>query len=81
MRDLTNDFLELIRRTSTDLPADVERALLAARQEEAEGSAARGAIDTILENVALARRRFVAHLPGHRHTDLLRAPSRRVEHA
>jgi fumarate hydratase class I len=56
MRDLTNDFLELIRRTSTDLPADVERALLAARQEEAEGSAARGAIDTILENVALARR-------------------------
>ena len=56
MRDLTNDFLELIRRTSTDLPADVERALVAARREEAEGSAARGAIDTILENVALARR-------------------------
>jgi len=56
MRDLTNDFLELIRRTSTDLPADVERALVAARQAEAEGSAARGALDTILENVALARR-------------------------
>ena len=56
MRDLTNDFLELIRWTSTDLPADVERALVAARQAEAEGSAARGALDTILENVALARR-------------------------
>jgi fumarate hydratase class I len=56
MRDLTNDFLELIRRTSTDLPADVERALAAARQAEAEGSAARGALDSILENVALARR-------------------------
>lgn len=56
MRDLTNDFLELIRRTSTDLPPDVERALTEARRREAEGSAARGAIDSILENVALARR-------------------------
>jgi fumarate hydratase class I len=56
MRDLTNDFLELIRRTSTDLPADIERALVAARQAEGEGSAARGALDSILENVALARR-------------------------
>lgn len=56
MRDLANDFLELIRRTSTDLPADVERALVAARQAEVDASAARGALDTILENVALARR-------------------------
>jgi fumarate hydratase class I len=56
MRDLTNDILELIRRTSTDLPPDVEQALGEARQREAQGSAARGALDTILENVALARR-------------------------
>jgi len=56
MRDLTSDILELIRRTSTDLPPDVELALGKARQREAQGSAARGALDTILENVALARR-------------------------
>jgi fumarate hydratase class I len=56
MRDLTEAFLELIRRTSTDLPPDVERALEQARQAEQPGSAARGALDTILENVALARR-------------------------
>jgi fumarate hydratase class I len=56
MRDLTNDILELIRRTSTDLPPDVEQALGAARQRETQGSAVRGALDTILENVTLARR-------------------------
>lgn len=56
MRDLTNDILELIRRTSTDLPPDVEQALGRARQSEAPGSAARGALDTVLENVSMARR-------------------------
>ena len=56
MRDLTDAFLELICRTSTDLPPDVERALEQARQREQTGSAARGALDTILHNVALARR-------------------------
>lgn len=55
MPDLTASFVELIRRTSTDLPPDVERALQTARGVEAEGSAAQGALDTILENVALAR--------------------------
>ncbi len=55
MQDLTDHFIELIRRTSTDLPADVEAALTRARQAEAPGSAARGALETILENVALAR--------------------------
>jgi tartrate/fumarate subfamily iron-sulfur-dependent hydro-lyase alpha chain len=56
MRDLTDAFIELIRRTSTDLPTDVEQALTAARDREAEGSAARGALDTILKNVELSRR-------------------------
>lgn len=55
MHDLTASFVELIRRTSTDLPPDVQRALQDARGQEQEGSAARGALDTILENVALAR--------------------------
>ncbi len=56
MQDLTEALVELIRRTSSDLPADVENALNEARQREAKGSAARGALDTILENVSLARR-------------------------
>lgn len=55
MPDLTESFVELIRRTSTDLPPDVARALQTARGVEEDGSAAQGALDTILENVALAR--------------------------
>jgi hypothetical protein len=55
MQDLTDHFVELIRRTSTDLPADVETALRRALETEAAGSAAQGALDSILENVALAR--------------------------
>ncbi len=55
-RDLTDAFVELIRRTSTDLPEDVEQALTVARRQEAEGSAARGALDTILKNIQLSRK-------------------------
>lgn len=56
MRDLTEQFVELVRLASTDLRPDVENALRAARNREEEGSAAQGALDTILENVALARK-------------------------
>lgn len=56
MNDLTESFVELIRRASTDLPADVEAALRAARDAEEPGSAAASALTTILDNVALARR-------------------------
>jgi len=56
MRDLTNEILELIRRTSSDLPPDVEKRLRAAVEKEAPGSAARGALETILKNVDLSRR-------------------------
>lgn len=55
MDDLVESFLELIRRAATDLPADVEEALRSARDREETGSAAAGALDTILENVAVAR--------------------------
>jgi fumarate hydratase class I len=53
--DLTNQFVELIRLAATDLRSDVENALRAARGQEEEGSAAQGALDTILENIRLAR--------------------------
>ncbi len=55
MRDLTNEILELIRRTSTSLPPDVEERLKAAVEKEEPGSAARGALETIMKNVELAR--------------------------
>jgi fumarate hydratase, class I len=55
LNDLTESFTELIRRAATDLPADVEMALRAARDREEAGSAAKGALETILENVAIAR--------------------------
>jgi fumarate hydratase class I len=56
MRDLTQEILELIRRTSTDLPADVEQSLRAALKQEEPGSAARGALETVLKNVELSRK-------------------------
>jgi fumarate hydratase class I len=56
MRDLTNDLLELIRRTSTDLPPDVEKQLRLAVGKEVPGSAAQGAFETILKNVELSRK-------------------------
>ena len=57
MQDLTEHFVELIRRTSTDLPPDVETALVQAREREAPGFAARGAMESILQNVKLARQK------------------------
>lgn len=55
MDNLTESFVELVRRAATDLPSDVEAALREARDREASGSAAEGALNTILENVAIAR--------------------------
>ena len=55
LEEMLEPFVELIRRASTDLPADVEAALRAAQTQEEPGSAAADALATILENVALAR--------------------------
>jgi fumarate hydratase class I len=55
MQDLSENILELIRLTSTDLSPDVESALREALKREAPGSAAHGALDTILKNVDLSR--------------------------
>lgn len=55
MDDLTGSFLELVRFTSTDLPPDVEASLKSALEAEEPGSAAAGTLETILENVSMAR--------------------------
>ena len=54
--DLTSEILELIRFTSTNLPPDVEKKLRAAVGQEEPGSAAKGALETIVTNVEMARR-------------------------
>jgi len=56
MNDITQNILELIRMASTDLPPDVEAAIRQAVEQEVPGSAARGALETILKNVELSRR-------------------------
>jgi fumarate hydratase class I len=53
--ELTDAFVELLRRAATDLPPDVETALAEAQQREEVGSAAAGALETIRRNVVIAR--------------------------
>lgn len=55
MQDLTEKILELVRLTSSDLPPDVEHALRQAVEKEEPGSAARGALETIIKNVELSQ--------------------------
>ncbi|MBU0637248.1 MAG: fumarate hydratase [Planctomycetes bacterium] len=57
MQDITDHLIELVKSTSCDLAPDVEQALTRACQAEEKGSAAEGALQTILENVRLARQR------------------------
>jgi fumarate hydratase class I len=56
MQDLTDHVLELIRLAATDLPPDVEQALRKSLENEAPGSAARGALEAILKNIDISRR-------------------------
>ena len=56
MRDLTQEILELVRLTSTNLPGEVERRLRLALEQEEPGSAAHGALETILKNVEMTRK-------------------------
>ena len=55
MQDLTQPILELIRLAATDLPPDVEAGLREAIEQEEPGSAAKGALETIIKNVEMAR--------------------------
>ena len=55
MQDLTQEILELIRLAATDLPPDVELSLRKALEQEQPGSAARGALETILTNISISR--------------------------
>lgn len=54
-RDLQASLLELVRRTSCDLPPDVETAIASAIRREEKGTTARYALEVIKQNVRLAR--------------------------
>jgi len=56
MQDITEHLVELVKSTSTDLSPDVETALSDACKHEEPGSAAQGALETILENVRMSRK-------------------------
>jgi fumarate hydratase class I len=53
--DLKDALVDLVRRAATNLPSDMEKALAEAKDREEPGSAAEGALDTILKNVEMAR--------------------------
>jgi len=55
MKDLTEQFLELLRLTATSLPPDVEKALRKSTEDEDKGTAARSAMETLIKNVEMAR--------------------------
>lgn len=56
---LLEPLVELIRKAATDLPADVELALQDTRAAEVSGGPALLALESILENVSLARSQSV----------------------
>jgi fumarate hydratase class I len=55
MSELLASMLELIRRTSAELPDDVHQAILAALNQEQPGSIARNALQIVDQNIALAK--------------------------
>jgi fumarate hydratase class I len=57
MRVLPDSLVELIRRTSAELPADVCQALRSALQQERSGALAEAALKLIDRNIALARQK------------------------
>lgn len=57
MRNLHESLIELIRKTSAELPNDIIRVLEQYRHTETPGSQARYALDIIAENIALARKK------------------------
>ena len=57
MKLLQDSLLELIRRTSAEIPDDVHRATLAALEAEKKGTIAESAMKIIEQNIELARRK------------------------
>jgi fumarate hydratase class I len=57
MLELQNSLLELIRRTSAEIPDDVNQAILASLEQEKKGTIAESALKIIDQNIQLAKRK------------------------
>lgn len=57
MSQLQDSLVELIRRTSAEIPDDVNRAILASLENEKKGTIAESALKIIDQNIALAKRK------------------------
>ena len=55
MQALQDALVELIRRTSAEIPDDVQRAILAALEKEKQGTIAESAFRIIEQNIAMAK--------------------------
>jgi fumarate hydratase class I len=57
MQALLDSLIELIRRTSAEIPDDVQQSLLASLEREKQGTIAASALRIIEQNIELARRK------------------------
>ena len=57
MNDLPESLLELIRRTSAEIPEDVNQALIQSLENEKKGTIAESALKIIEQNIALAKKK------------------------
>src|SRR6266404_4508589 len=57
MNALKDSLIELIRRTSAEIPDDVHRATLNALEQEKQGTIAESAMKIIEQNIQLAKRK------------------------
>ena len=57
MTALQNSLVEIIRRTSAEIPADVQRAILASLENEKKGTIAESALKIIERNIDLAKQK------------------------
>src|SRR6478672_12427379 len=55
MKVLQDSLLELIRRTSTEIPEDVHKAIVDSLEREKKGTIAESAMKIIDQNIALAK--------------------------
>src|SRR3954462_12182864 len=55
MKFLQDSLLELIRRTSTEIPDDVHKAIVSSLESERKGTIAESAMKIIDQNIALAK--------------------------
>ncbi len=54
---MQNSLLELIRRTSAEIPDDVNQSILASLEQEKKGTIAESALKIIDQNIQLAKRK------------------------